>query len=121
MSTHKSNVGPVLTFYRVRLSRPLLAELGTMPGVAPALRTRKEGRISRSLKATCQLSLKPDTATLALSLSCQDTFAHHHHAPLAHLHGELLRGHVRQEEPVRVPVQPDGQDVNAVKTPQRWP
>ena len=114
MSTHKSNAGPVLTFYRVRLSRPLLAGPGTIPGVAPWSRTTRR--------------LAPqDLHPLASSLSCQtqpslpwqDTFAHH--ASPAHLHGGLLRGHVRQEEPLRVPVQPDGQDVDACEAPQqRW-
>ena len=116
MSTDKSNVGPVLTFYRARLSRaPLagpvkaLAGPGTKPGVAPSSLGRQGGS---HLKIFTHLpALSPSYQSQLAPPSRQDT---HHASPEPHLHGGLLRGHVNQdEEPVRLPVEPNGQDVHA--------
>ena len=59
---HKFNLGPGLTFYRLRLSRLPLVGLGWMPGVAPW--RRKETRDTRRLASR-------DRSPLANPLSYQ--------------------------------------------------
>ena len=113
---HKNNFG--LTFYRLRLSRLPLVGLNWMQGVAPWRRKEIQGGLHLGIFAHLP-TLSPTSSSLSLSWQEQNP-SHHHHADPARLHGGLLHGHVGQEEPIHLPVQPDGQDVDASKAPQRW-